>query len=65
MTDHVEIRGGAGEMEAAVIAVVLDSLRAEEAAAEKRGLDRKLSAWARAGEPDEPDNRLEFVRLDD
>ena len=50
MSRRVEIRGGAGEFEAAVIAVVLDRLAQEEAAARQGRGKRQpgLSPWVRA-----------------
>lgn len=59
MTDQIEIKGGAGEVEAAVIAVVLDRIAREEAAARqgRRGQKPGLSAWVRALQPPE-DHRL-------
>jgi hypothetical protein len=45
----IEIKGGATEFEAAVIAVVLDRITREESEARQgRGRKRELSAWARA-----------------
>lgn len=57
MADGVEIRGGAGEFEAAVIAVVLDRIARDEAAARqgKGGPSGPgLSAWVRALLPEQP-----------
>jgi hypothetical protein len=56
MTDKIEIKGGAGEFEAAVIAVVLDRIAREETAARQRRGGRKpgLSAWVRAVQHDDP-----------
>jgi hypothetical protein len=54
MTDlGFEIKGGADEFEAAVIAVVLDYIAAEERAAiERRAAESgSLSAWKRAIDP--------------
>ena len=51
MADGVEIRGGAGNFEAAVIAVVLDRVAREEIAARQGKLGPQgpgLSAWVRA-----------------
>jgi hypothetical protein len=50
MSRRVEIRGGAGEFEAAVIAVVLDRIAQEEATLHQgRGRSRPgLSAWVKA-----------------
>lgn len=54
-TSGIEIKGGAGEFEAAVIAVVLDRIaREQEAARQGRGRTGPgLSAWVRAIMPDE------------
>jgi hypothetical protein len=62
----VDIRGGAGEFEAAVIAVVLDRIaREEEAARQGRGGGEPgLSAWVRALKPEEPHMPRELVRPD-
>lgn len=53
---EIEIRGGAGEFEAAVIAVVIDRITQEESAARQRRGDRGpgLPAWVRAIRPDDP-----------
>jgi len=51
-----EIKGGAGEFEAAVIAVVLDRIAREEEAA-RRGVGGRqpgLSAWVRALTHEDP-----------
>jgi hypothetical protein len=50
MSDGVEIKGGAGIFEAAVIAVVLDHIDAEEKAKQmSRGPSgNRLSSWVRA-----------------
>lgn len=49
MAEGVRIKGGAGEFEAAVIAVVLDRIAAEQAALDQGGpTDRRLPAWVRA-----------------
>lgn len=55
MIDRMEIRGGAGEFEAAVIAVVLDRIeRDEKSAAEAVGRRKRgLPAWVRAIRPQE------------
>lgn len=49
MTERFDIKGGAGEFEAAVIAVVLDHLAREESAS-RRGPepDRSLPTWVAA-----------------
>ena len=55
MTRDIEIQGGAGEFEAAVIAVVVDMIEREET--ERRSHpesgDRSLPAWIRAVRPAE------------
>jgi hypothetical protein len=50
MNFEVEIKGGAGEFEAAVIAVVLDHIAFEEKERKSRQAsnDNRLSAWVRA-----------------
>lgn len=50
MLEGVEIRGGAGEFEAAVIAIVLDRIASEEAAVRSRLNPRgaEVPAWVRA-----------------
>ena len=63
--EGVEIQGGAGEFEAAIIAVVLDRIAREEAEARKTGGRRPqpgLSAWVRALYPEPPDLPLETIR---
>ena len=65
--DRVEIQGGAGEFEAAVIAVVLDHIARGEAEARqgrKPGRDSRLPAWVRVAYPEQPDVPLEQVRPD-
>lgn len=54
---EVEIRGGAGEFEAAVIGIVLDHVAREEATARTRTRStyRGLSAWVRATPQVTPD----------
>lgn len=59
MSTDLRIKGGAGEFEAAVVAVVLDRIGREEAAArQSRGkLKTGLTAWVRViqrGEPKTP-----------
>jgi hypothetical protein len=55
MTDRIEIKGGADEFEAAVIAVVIDRInRDEEAARQGRGTAQPgLPPWVRAIRPDD------------
>lgn len=55
MNRSFEIKGGAGEFEAAVVAVVLDRIARDEAAArQQRGKPAPgLSAWVRAAMPEE------------
>lgn len=56
MVEGMEIKGGAGEFEAAVVAVVVDRVAREEAAARRRGRGRGpgLPAWVRAIQPEDP-----------
>lgn len=56
----VTIKGGAGEFEAAVIAVVLDQIALEErVATERRGRESsELSGWMRAVRSEEPRSPL-------
>ncbi len=51
MIDRFEIRGGAGEYEAAVLAAVLDQIqrRRQEVRARRPKVANHLSAWMRAG----------------
>jgi hypothetical protein len=58
MTDGIEITGGAGEFEAAVIAVVLDHIAEEERAARegRTKADSGLPAWVRALDTDEDES---------
>jgi hypothetical protein len=52
----IEIKGGANEFEAAVVAVVIDRIKREETAARQGRRDRgsALSAWVRVIGPEEP-----------
>ncbi|HZD23911.1 MAG TPA: hypothetical protein VE569_10995 [Acidimicrobiia bacterium] len=52
----IEIKGGADEVDAAVVAIVLDRIAREEAAARQgRGAPKTgLPAWVRAVQPDDP-----------
>lgn len=63
----IEIKGGAGEFEAAVIAVVLDQIAREEHAIRqgKRKRGNELPAWVRAVQPERPLPPLDLVRPDD
>jgi hypothetical protein len=60
----VQIRGGASEFEAALIAVVLDRIAEEERVARQAPRDgsRPLPAWMMAGRPEEPNMPREIVR---
>lgn len=51
MIERFEIRGGAGEYEAAVLAAVLDQVRRrkKEMKARRPLVSKSLSAWVRAG----------------
>jgi len=59
----IEIKGGAGEFEAAVIAVVLDRITREELAARqgRHGRGPGLAAWVRALDPEIPNLPRELV----
>lgn len=61
MTEGMEIRGGASEFEAAVIAVVLDRIRQDEKAAQERRSKSSpiLPAWIRAMREDQPFHPLD------
>lgn len=63
MTDFIEIKGGAGEFEAAVIAVVIDRITREESSARQWRGDRGpgLPAWIRVLQPEEPGHPREIV----
>ena len=63
---QIEIKGGAGEFEAAVIAVVLDRIAQEEAAArsDKRSRLTGLPAWVRAVQWEERQFPDDIVRPD-
>ena len=63
MVEGVQIKGGASEFEAAVVAVVLDQIaRDEKSASEGRTkADSGLSAWVRAMYPEEPDQPRDLV----
>lgn len=56
MTDHIEIKGGASDIDAAAIAAVIDQIARDEAAArQKRGARKPgLPAWVRALSQEQP-----------
>lgn len=63
MTEDIQIKGSAGEFEAAVIAVVLDQIVRDEKAA-AQGLSDSgpgVAAWVRALFPEEPNVPREVV----
>jgi hypothetical protein len=66
MTEGIEIRGGAGEFEAAVIAIVLDHIDREVAQAQQRTRTSLtgLPAWVRANSQLTPDQAPPAVRPD-
>ncbi len=66
MTEGFEIRGGADEFEAAVIAVVIHQILRQEKTARQGGSDGfvGLSAWVRALSPEEPNMPREVVAPD-
>lgn len=66
MSVDVTIKGGAGEFEAAVVAVVLDRIARDEAAARQgRGKAKeRLPAWVRAIHPGEPKHPQDVIRPD-
>lgn len=66
MISDIEIKGGADEFEAAVIAVVIDRIAREEEAARRGVGTRKpgLPAWVRAIMPSESRFRWERVTPD-
>jgi hypothetical protein len=63
MTEGFEIKGGADEFEATVIAVVIDQIIREEKTVRQGGSDglAGLSAWVRALSPEEPNMPREVV----
>lgn len=63
MAEQIEIKGGAGEFEAAVIAVVIDRItREEQAARQSRGSRGSgLPAWVRAVQTEDPGHPREVV----
>jgi hypothetical protein len=66
MVEGIRIKGGAGEFEAALIAVVLDHITREEDAMRRTppGGTRALPAWVRADLNDDPEAPLELVEPD-
>jgi hypothetical protein len=64
MIRDIEIRGGAGEFEAALIAVVLDRITEEESAARQAPKDgsRPVPAWMLADRPEEPNMPRDILR---
>jgi hypothetical protein len=64
--EGIEIKGGAGEFEAAVVAVVIDRITREETAARRLrgGRGPGLPAWVRAMSPEDPGSPREIVRPD-
>lgn len=56
MTDIIEIKGGADEVDAAAIAAVIDRIARDEAAARQKSGARKpgLPAWVRALSQEQP-----------
>jgi hypothetical protein len=56
VSDRIEIKGGASEFDAAVIAVVIDRIAREETAARQERGSRKpgLSSWVRALSQEQP-----------
>lgn len=65
MVEGIEIRGGAGEFEAAVIAVVLDRIATEERKAKEGRPDEPtglLPAWVRALHPEDPNMPRDTIR---
>jgi hypothetical protein len=64
MIRDIEIRGGAGEFEAALIAVVLDRINEEEGAASQAPKDgsRPVPVWMLAERPEEPNMPRDILR---
>ncbi len=63
MNEIIEIKGGAGEFEGAVIAVVLDRIAQEQKAAVEARPGAGLSPWIRALDPDDDLTPQEMARL--
>lgn len=66
MVERLEIKGGADEFEAAVIAVVIDKITNDEKLARqgRANHDPRLPAWIRVQYPEEPNLPREQVRPD-
>ncbi|MFV2073967.1 MAG: hypothetical protein ACC742_15125 [Thermoanaerobaculales bacterium] len=66
MAESLDIKGGADEFEAAVVAVVVDQIIRDEKAAREGSPDRLpgLPAWMRALSPEEPNMPREVVAPD-
>ena len=66
MSVDLKIKGGAGEFEAAVVAVVLDRVSREESAArQSRGKPKTgLPAWVRVIQRGEPGTPRDIIRPD-
>lgn len=67
MVERMEIRGGAGEFEAALIAVVVDEIarRENQSARGKGNTSPLMPAWIRAlWAPDDPNVPRDVVRPD-
>ena len=64
MIRDIEIHGGAGEFEAALIAVVLDRISEEERVGRQVPKDgsRPVPAWMLADRPEEPNMPREILR---
>jgi hypothetical protein len=60
----IQIKGGASEFEAALIAVVLDRIAEEERVVRQAPRDgsRPLPAWMMAGLPEEPNMPRDIAR---
>lgn len=63
MTDQVQIKGGAGEFEAAALAAVVSHVLESEEVALRRRPDpaHRPPAWVRAGWPRDPDDPLDVI----
>jgi hypothetical protein len=62
MNEQIEIKGGAGDFESAVIAVVVDRLAQEEKSAAQTQPDLGLSRWKRVLEWDDSPLPVEIPR---